>query len=655
MKRIFYFLLILIFNATLIPKVAGQSIENLVPLTSNPNQMADANKLSNLRTASSFPLDTIVLSSNGLRDNFSYDSHRPDTSLWDLAFTNPPSQVEPSGVYINRTWAIAPVNLGVCTFDGIKWNGQPYVELASVNSTGPADDLVSRPIDLTSYTVADSVYLSFWYESQGRGYAPNTQDSFLLDFNIPAWNPDQFTTVWKTVWYVLGYTPTINDTNFHLGLIKLDSAVYFTSGFRFRFHNYASQCGSNDHWHLDEVFLKDDRNFNDTLSLDVGFVYPPTSGLTDFWSVPHTHYKASMMASNFNVQIRNNDITARNITYWYYVFDESNNLLAPTPYPNLTGAVDICPTYFSAGYMNSAPLTHPPINYSYDQTIVNADSTTYVMKHVLKENATTFDTCATIQKFYNYYAYDDGSAEVGYGLYGQYSQLAYKFTMPLGMTDTLKAIQMYFLPVQDITNLQQRTFSLTVWSDQGNEPGTILYSQDTQSPEFNFETPNRFVSYGIDSGTVVLSGGQTYYIGWVQQAIDRLYVGFDYNTDHHDKIYYNTSGNWNQSIFSGSLMIRPVFADQYDASGVVEQRPTTSISIFPNPAHDLVYISGLENLAAKFTVSVFDIAGRIVLPTQNISENASIDISSLKSGIYLFKIIDQDGIEIGVQRLAVAN
>ena len=141
----------------------------------------------------------------------------------------------------------------------------------------------------------------------------------------------------------------------------------------------------------------------------------------------------------------------------------------------------------------------------------------------------------------------------------------------------------------------------------------------------------------------------------MQQAIDRLYVGFDYNTDHHDKIYYNTSGNWNQSIFSGSLMIRPVFADQYDASGVVEQRPTTSISIFPNPAHDLVYISGLENWAAKFTVSVFDIAGRIVLPTQNISENASIDISSLKSGIYLFKIIDQDGIEIGVQRLAVAN
>ena len=96
MKRIFYFLLIFIFNATLIEKVAGQSTENLVPLTSNPNQMADANKLSNSRTASSFPSDTIVLSLNGLRDNFSYDSHRPDTSLWDLAFTNPPSQVEPS-------------------------------------------------------------------------------------------------------------------------------------------------------------------------------------------------------------------------------------------------------------------------------------------------------------------------------------------------------------------------------------------------------------------------------------------------------------------------------------------------------------------------------------------------------------------------------
>src|SRR6201999_671137 len=146
----------------------------------------------------------------GLFDDFSYNSHRPDTSIWDLGFHSvfPAGEIEPSGVFINRTWASAPVNLGVCTFDGIKWNGQPYNDLAPTNSTGVCDDLVSRPIDLSMYTPADSLFLSFWYEAKGKGYAPNPQDSFMLDFNVPAWNTHGTdTTIWKNAWYSEGFTP----------------------------------------------------------------------------------------------------------------------------------------------------------------------------------------------------------------------------------------------------------------------------------------------------------------------------------------------------------------------------------------------------------------------------------------------------------------
>ncbi len=653
MRKTFKIILIAALAFFTVGNGFAQPEEHLIPLRSNPIQFADAHRFELQRSSMAFLADTIVFPSTGLHDDFSYNSNRPDTSLWDLSFSNPPLEIEPSGVFINRTWAIAPINLGVCTFDGIKWNGQPYNDLANVNSTGRCDDLVSKPINLSARSVADSVYLSFWYEPQGRGYAPNAQDSFLLDFNIPAWNPDQFTTVWKNVWFTEGYTPSLNDTNFHLVLIKLDSASYFTNGFRFRFHNYASQCGSNDHWHLDEVVLKNNRSINDTLAGDVGFVYPPTSGLKDFQAVPHTHYKPSMMASNFNVQIRNNDLASRNITYWYYVYDETNTAL--TTYPNTTGAVDICPTYFSSGYMNSAAITNPTISYSYPQSPVNSDSTTFVIKHVLKENASTFDTCTTLQKFYNYYAYDDGSAEVGYGLYGQFSQLAYKFTMSNVLTqDTLKAIQMYFLPVQDISNLQERTFTLKVWADGGNQPGSVIYSQRTQSPTYNFETPNRFVSYGIDSGTVVLTAGQTYYIGWEQQAIDRLYIGFDFNDDHHDKIYYNTSGNWNTSIFNGSLMMRPVFGNVYpvgqDETGIqVQQASSAPFSIFPNPANAQITISSLNNSQGKLRSTILDISGRNVSASQMLADG-TIDISSLSVGVYFIQLRNEMGELLGTQK-----
>jgi hypothetical protein len=653
-KTLFY---ILIFFAAFFAngKMFAQTGEHFVPLTSNPDQMEDAGRMAAMRSGGVSAQDTIVLTSLGLHEDFSYDSHRPDSSIWDIGFTNPPS-----GVYINRTWAIAPINLGVCTFDGINWLGEPYVPLAQSNSTGRCDDLVSKAIDLSGFTVADSVYLSFWYEPQGRGYAPNAQDSFLLDFNIPSWNDTlTATTIWKNIWYKEGYAPSSVDTNFHLVLIKLDSASYFTNGFRFRFHNYASQCGSNDHWHLDEIVLKNNRTIHDTLPGDVAFVYPPSSALKDYWAVPHTHYKPTMMASNFNVQLRNNDNAPRNITYWYYAYDQTNSLISGTPYPNAVGAPDgAMPTYWSSGYENFPTVTNPPVTFSFNQPMVLNDSMAFQVKHVLKESLLKIDTCTNLQKFYNYYAYDDGSAEVGYGLYGQYSQLAYKFTMSDVMpNDTLRAIQMYFLPVMDITNLEQRTFTLKVWADGGNQPGTLLYSERTQSPEYSFETPDRFITYKLDSGYVHLVGGQTYYIGWEQQAIDRLYIGFDFNTDHHDKIYYNTTGNWNTSQFNGSLMMRPVFGTVYptgeDFSGVQEHNPSASFTIYPNPAHDRITIAGLKGTNNK--VSLMDISGREIVSNQEISSDGTLDVSMLSSGMYFVQLKNEKGELLGTQRLIISE
>jgi len=653
---------ILFFVAT--TKLFSQTGEQLVPLTENAIQAGEFHLFSahaNQRTAQSFPMDTIALPPSGLLDDFSYESHRPDTTMWDAdTLMYSASNHLGSGVFINRTWAYAPINLGVCTFDGLDALGEPYNAAALTSTNGPCDELVSRAIDLSSYTVADSLYLSFWYEAKGRGYAPNTEDSLNLEFNVPAWNihldtiTHRDTVEWKNVWFKEGYSPQPNDTNFHLVMIKLDSASYFVKGFRFRFHNWATQCGSNDHWHIDDVYLKSHRTISDTIPGDVAFVYPPNSALTDFWAVPYKHYKPNMMASNYNVQMRNNDIAPRNITYWYYADTDHINTYQ---YPNPSGAVyNNFGTYASSGYGNLASVTNPPIGFSFQQTIVNADTGTFLVKHVLKQNALQIDTCTTEQRFMNYYAYDDGSAEVGYGLLYQNAMLAYKFTLPVGVQDTLKAVEMYFLPVQDIANLQLEDWTLTVWSDQGNQPGTIIYSQRTETAGYRFETPDRFLTYGIDSGTVVLSG--TFYVGWQQGGADRLYVGMDFNDDHHDKIYYNSTGIWYTSIFPGSLMIRPVFGQVYppgqDASGIQEQNLSTQFSIFPNPASDVVHVQ-LKNSDGKNSfVNVFDLSGREVL-VQKLNSDGTINVSDLVSGVYLLQLKKPNGEILGTQKLVIGK
>jgi hypothetical protein len=611
--------------------------ENLRPLTYQPFYANDAAR----NNQQPVVLDTIALPSNGFRDNFMYDSRRPDTTMWDLSL-NP-------GVYVNRGWATAPINLGVCTFDGLDPLGLPYDQLASVNSSMLCDVLTSRHFDLSGYTVSDSVYLSFWWEAQGKGYAPNQVDSLQLQVNIPAWNTAG--EVWKTIWYMEGYNPTGTDTSFHVAMVKLDTSIYFVDGFRFRFRNYASGCGSNDHWHIDEVLFKPQRTFDDTLINDVFFVYNMPSLFDNYHQVPGAHYAASSMASNIKMYIRNNDTVVRNVTYSYEVYQPGN----PTPLYTYSGGADgnLAP-FKTNGYSTYAPHSNAPVTYAY--TPFSApDTGYYYVNHMLKKGSaptSPVDTVPYYQRMYNAYAYDDGTAEVGYGLYGSGALLAYRFDMPALVTDTLTAIQMYFLPVLDIDNLVYRQFRLTVWNHNSstNGPGSIIYQQRGATPTYAADVPNRFETYTIDSGIVVVSG--TFYVGWQQEGTDRLYLGMDFENDQKDKIYYNTSGVWYTSIYSGCLMMRPVFGEPYDLSGVNESPELQNVNVYPNPADDYITVSGL-NSGMNYTAQLVDLSGRVVVSNTITSDNAQLATGELTAGVYLLNITDENGIRSEAQKVIV--
>jgi Secretion system C-terminal sorting domain len=623
--------------------------EHLVPLRSNPVQAESARAFSMQRSAVASG-DTITLPTNGsgFTDDFSYDSHRPDTILWNLDAVQP-NTGNYTGVFVNRTWAIAPVDLGVCTFDGLNFDGEPYAPLSAVTASAPADFLTSRYFNLQSKTVADSVYIRFYWQAQGRGYAPNAQDSFLLQFNYPAIGND-----WKTVWFKNGYTPSFSDTNFHVAIVKLDDPQYFANGFRFRFLNYASTCGSNDHWHLDNVRIMDESSVLDTLSGGIRYAYQPRTLLTDYSSMPWWHYNQSPLpvVNNQGLFLRSNVSQGTGIISSSYEIRNSSGVIIYSP--PLPAAGTIYP-YDSIGFYSDASASNvwnPPISAGFPGFSPMTGPDFFTTDYKFSAGTQGSDSIRAVQRFNNYYAYDDGTAEVGYGLYGVNSLLAYQFTLPSGVTDTLRAVQMYFMPVQDIDDLVQREFKLTVWGQgPGNEPGAIIYQESKKNPDYLFDTPNRFITYSIDSGSVVLTG--TFYIGWQQLAIDRLYIGFDFNNNNADKIYYNNTGSWNTSIFDGSLMMRPLFRSTDDLSGVDEPSAQQEAQLFyPNPANDILQLRNYES-GATYAVEAYDITGRVVLQTQ--ISTSSLNVAELPSGVYFFRLQNLQTESMQSQRIVIAH
>jgi hypothetical protein len=85
------------------------------------------------------------------------------------------------------------------------------------------------------------------------------------------------------------------------------------------------------------------------------------------------------------------------------------------------------------------------------------------------------DTTRFIQVFSNYFAYDDGSAEAGYSIYGQGAQnarVAYAFTAY--KADTLSGISFYFNPLSADTSFG---FRIAVWADNKGKPGDFASFQ----------------------------------------------------------------------------------------------------------------------------------------------------------------------------------
>ena len=652
-------------------------------------------------------------------DDFSHVRLYPDSTKW-----------TDDNAYVNDGFPLCPPNRNAATLDVLDANGRVYDY--AISNAFVAEYLTSARIRLDSVmdpepralTPADSIYLSFYYQPQGNGNQPETQDSLVLQFGTTTEHQEflyldyqtytiaeifaemqvdtlfpgdtiwafggctpgmftlitdtltpiaqgtiavpcdsVFTTVADTTWYHIWSVPgqsllTFMEENggqyFKQVMIPIRDLRYFTDHFYFRFYNYASiensnhpqNRGNEDEWNIDFVYLNLGRSAVDTSYPMLTFSGQRPTFLNHYRAMPYKQYRANPNAAvreSLELDIANLDNIGHEAHYYYTV----NQIGGGQHYRRDVDPVTVNP-YVQSGYLNcpvsgespACPYVGQLFNMSYAY-----DTVSYEIKHYIYDSTCTpplVDSMVYRQGFYNYYAYDDGTPEMGYGVVPAGGAFAVRFE--LSDYDTISGVQLLFN--HTINDANDKYFDIVVWMDENGRPGQEVYRLASQRPQWE-EQIFRFHYYPFDK-VATLSGN--FFIGIVQQNSGLINIGFDASTDNSLNTMYNVNGSWQPTEMYGTLMIRPVVGKSYYI-GIEENGTSTgsgSVRIYPNPASSVLNINTLDNTVIV-TTSIYDLTGRKVY--QNAFEK-EIPVDHLTDGLYFISLTTAQG-QVITQKIVI--
>ncbi len=556
----------------------------------------------------------------------------PDTSLWSDSYA-----------FINSSFPDSAISIGVATLDAI--DDQGYVYAIGSNAVS-SDTLTSKSMDITGVS-GDTIYLSFFYQAGGKGDEPESTDTLLVDFCAGS------DTAWINVWKTFGDT----SAPFKQVIIPVDTS-FVSEQFRFRFRNYTSVStndivGGNgalsnvDQWHIDYVQLKQAGSQESLSEInDLAFVEPLLPTLVLYNTMPWTHLSNSL---------GNGRRTTNPLIFRTFFPDRGSTLTVNRTHMTinvLTGEL-IKVIGGPAGYENE----EPPVNLSryYDNFTSDVqynEEYDYgefeIISYLMTDDVEQFrgnDTLKRKEIFQDYYAYDDGTAEYGFGItgesaYGAEVACRFKIYRNAASPDTLVAVDFYFNKVKNEFT-DDLEFQLCVWDNDKGMPGELLYQYDTTyTPDYS-KSIHQFTRIPLKTKLVV---SDTIFVGFIQLTDEFINVGYDINLNSRPNIFVSTDALWYNPVNSlppGSLMIRPVFWSTNPSISGIKEYEHTTFKLYPNPAMNFIRIShegiqNKENLSAEIT----DCLGRRVLYTGNIPEQ--IDVSSLSPGLY-FVVISENG------------
>ncbi|MEI6508804.1 MAG: T9SS type A sorting domain-containing protein [Bacteroidota bacterium] len=564
-------------------------------------------------------------------DDFSATTFYPNQNLW-----------KDKSVYINNHFPLHPPSFNVATFDGLDSRGNFYGY-----GRGYCDSLTSRPINLSGFLPSDSIYLSFYIEPIGNGdaLANVTKDSLIVEMRNAAYDQSSFINKWGVV------ASNYPSNKFTQIFIKVDSA-FLHDDFQFRFKNVGSKSGNLDHWHVDYVRLDKGRSAQDSSYNDYAVSAGSTSLIKTYSSMPWKHFISSQFQADTQIfSLRYNGVSNHAVGYSKKIYDPINTNYIDSSgnaVANFLGGTERIIQIKSS----TLSLTNPGVDqYSmYFRTKASLE-----FSNVFVDNISSNDTFTTTTNFSNYFAYDDGSAEAGYGVKNVSGSVALGFT--LSQADTFYGIQVFFN--QSATDVTGRPFNFMLWKQVGtgasHDGELVIYRLPQLTGPIYTNKINGFAY--IMFPPIPMSG--KFYIGWEQTAAFELNVGLDQNytingqPGVNPEMYFKTSDlpMWQQTSLTGALMMRPIMGKWIDPPLAVKENKhqLSEISIYPNPANNIIHINADPTM--KLKVELFDLTGRMILQQQN--DVSEIVLPQMSNGMYVVKIQDMDSGSVTVKKVFI--
>ena len=534
----------------------------------------------------------------------------------------------------NYSYSNEPKTLGLATFDGLDSTGVPYDPTMNSNSYQIADVLESKPIYLKTREngapdynplTDTSIYLSFFYQPQGLGEAPEAKDSLVLEFYSP------FDDTWRHVWSV----PGSKVHPFKYVMINIRDPRYFLDGFKFRFYNYASVSGNFDHWNIDYVVLDENRTAGDSTFIDVGLMDNGYSLIEDYYQMPWLHYQQSvdnLMKTEQAIKYRNMGTNSYTAFSTFNVYDNGAFLF--------DGSVGIDPQFgpLAIGEKTSTNSNSFPKTGTDSIKSFTVEYLAEVNPDLNKRN----DTALFHQQFGTEYAYDDESAESAYFVTSVGAQIAVEYD--IAITDSLRAVNIYF--PRSFESIIDRPYRVMVWKSLN--PEEILYESYLYYPAYS---NGRDLVKGIVLETPLEVEG-TIYIG-IKQLDQTIYIGMDQNNNSQSKNFYKVNGAWSNSSYEGSLFIRPEFGVTNPWPVSVKEPETNDIEfkMYPNPSS---YTVNLEMNEGENMVTLRSIIG-VEVRKYIANSTLSIDVSELPSGLYLVEVNNETYSKPQIKKLLIQH
>lgn len=582
-------------------------------------------------------------------DDFSASYKYTDDSKW-----------ERNNVYVSSNFPLMPVNYNAATFDVADRYGKIY----SRGSSNPfiADTLKSVKIRLDSLdnqllTPADSLYFSFYYQPGGYGECPDRDDSLVLQFGY-GYDVEVYDSInqhyvierhtnWRQMWATKGieidtFLMTCGENKyFKKVMIPIVDSCFFVEDFQVLFYNYGTlptliypnDRSNMDMWNIDFVYLDRNRSLeNDPYPL-VSLTATVPSFLKRYQSMPYKHYIDNPIAAinnDFDISMTNLDENIHQVKYSCEVVDNNSSW----NFNYATNPLVLNP-YRDDGVMTQH-ISMSNFIYPFEE---HFDTMSYTIRHYIEvvdehSGEVRGDSIVRHQGFYNFFAYDDGTPEKGYGLSPGDTYMAAQFK--IARLDTVNGVQILFN--RTFNDANYNFFDVVVWRDNNGKPGEEIYRLANQRPDWNDSIAYNFSFYRFNE---VVKVNSTFYVGICQHNKLTINVGFDSSVDNHQYNFYDVGQGWTNSEFPGSLMIRPVMGMKgYFAD--VDENQAVAINIYPNPAQNIIHIDGLDD-TSNSEIVIFDMTGRVVMRTIYCNE---LNISDLPNGAYVIRIMNDGFVTI---------